>query len=92
VATFELSSEAFDAIARATELSPDAAGALAAGHRIEIQGRSLLRLTCARAVAEELARWFKAAASSSLGPGGWEHALACASAAHAIESALARGE
>jgi hypothetical protein len=90
---FELSREAYDALARAPALGADAARALAAGERVERAGKTVLSVSCLRQVAEEIAAVLRAESRTSLGPGGWERALACASAAHAIESALGgRGE
>jgi hypothetical protein len=88
VIAFELSGDAYDALARTPSLSADAAEALAAGHRVERAGKSALSVSCFRHVAEELLTLLRAEARTSLGPGGWERSLACAAAAQAIEAAL----
>lgn len=87
--SFELNGESFDALARVPALGAAAAEALAAGQRVDRQGKSVLRVTCLRPVGEELLGLLQAEARSSLGPGGWERALACAAAARDIETALA---
>ena len=86
---FELNGESFDALARSPSLSAAAAEALAAGHRVERNGNSALRVTCFRPVGEELLALLQAEARTALGPGGWERALACAAAARDIEIVLA---